>query len=59
MRFEKIKYVVLDIQGSDPQTALGIKWRMLVGYRSNISWHLSAPMNDFVDKIIHFVLTLP
>lgn len=59
MVFEKIKYIVVDLQGPDPQTELGIEmgecWLVT---ETNISWHPAAPMNVFVDEIIHSVLTL-
>ena len=60
MVFEKIEYVVLDIQGPGPQTELGIEmgecWLVI---EASITQHPSTPMNVFADEIIHFVLTLP
>lgn len=51
---------MLDIQIPDPQTESGIEmeecWLVI---EANISWHPSALMNVFVDKIKHCVLTLP
>lgn len=49
MVFEKIEYVVLDIQGPDPQCE-GVNGECCLVTTANIPWHPSAPVNVFVDK---------